>query len=99
METGREFERRRGGQSQTRRWQTKAAREKEGKDVQWEGERARQTGKRGRKKSGWKFTACLKRKERKFLSRKPDGKAKCTQGFSSCAAENTHLTSGIRITC
>lgn len=38
METGRECERRRGGQSQTRRWQTKAAREKEGKDVQWEGE-------------------------------------------------------------
>lgn len=46
-------------------------------------------GKGGGKKSGWKFTACNKRKERKFLSRKADGKAKCARGFSSCAAENT----------
>lgn len=39
METERECERRRGGQSQTPRQQTKAAREEEGKDVQWRGKR------------------------------------------------------------
>lgn len=45
METERECERRRGGQSQTRRQQTKAAREKEGKDVQW---RKRDRGRSGK---------------------------------------------------
>lgn len=47
METERECERRRGGQSQTRRQQTKAVREKEGIDIQWRRKREGQAGKRG----------------------------------------------------
>lgn len=62
METGRECERRRGGQSQTRRWQTKAAREKEGKDVQWEG----RLGKGGGRRVAGSSQRALKEKRESF---------------------------------
>lgn len=53
METERECERRRVGQSQTRREQTKAVREKEGKDVRWRRRREGQAGKKGGRGGGF----------------------------------------------
>lgn len=44
MATERECERRRGGQSQTRRQQTKAGREEDGIDIQWRRRREGQAG-------------------------------------------------------
>ncbi|CAB1418338.1 unnamed protein product [Pleuronectes platessa] len=71
METERECERRRGGQSHTPRQQTKAEREgeREGEDVEWRRERARGAGRGGGGGGGgggqWKLMSCSRSDERK----------------------------------